>query len=62
MFVQQFRCDVISLLDHPVLGDEQHVWGIGALHFERSYYTRFSEALRTLLDAAPAPPGQSDRV
>jgi hypothetical protein len=62
MFVQHFRCDVISLLDHPVFGDEQHVWGIGALHFERSYYTRFSEALRTLLDAAPATPGQSDRV
>ena len=51
MFVQQFRCDVISLLDQPVLGDEQHVWGIGALHFERSYYMRFSAALRSLLES-----------
>ncbi len=40
---------------------KQHVWGIGALHYERSYYTRFTDALRTRLAAAPAPLGQSDR-
>ena len=63
MFVQQFRCDVISLLDQPVLADEQHVWGVGALHFERSYYMRFSAALKTLLEAratAPGSPGKAD--
>jgi hypothetical protein len=65
MFVQQFRCDVISLLDQPVIADEQHVWGFGALHFERSYYTRFSAALKALLEvhaAAPDSRGKADSV
>lgn len=42
-------CAVIAVSGDRLLADERHVWGLGGMHLERSYYNRFQAELARIM-------------
>lgn len=42
-------CTVIDVREDPLLADETHLWGLGAMHLERRYYARFQAAFERIM-------------
>ena len=51
-FQRHVTCDVVSLLDETWHADASHMWGIGGMHLERRYYTRFNAELARVVARA----------
>jgi hypothetical protein len=45
----EMPCEVIAIADDSLLADQRHVWGLGGMHLERSYYTRFQSELDRIM-------------
>ena len=50
----ELPCDVIFVADDAMLADQRHVWGLGGMHLERSYYARFQSELARIMSRSPA--------
>lgn len=42
-------CAVIAVAGDSLLADQRHVWGLGGMHLERSYYNRFQAELARIM-------------
>ncbi len=45
----EMPCAAVDIADDDLLADQKHVWGLGGMHLERSYYTRFQAELDRIL-------------
>lgn len=45
----EIACDTVAIADETLLADQKHVWGLGGMHLERSYYNRFQAELDRIM-------------